>query len=66
MNMASAKPKRLRYSKSTVKPLVSQVNLRNMLSRAAVNSLRDMVFPCGTPLLVLLSLCRWAVIELLV
>ena len=40
-----------------------------MLSSAAVNNFGDMVFPCRTPLLMLillLSLCRWTAIELLV
>ena len=48
---------------------LSQVSRRNMLSSAAVNSLGDMVSPCGTLLLVLillLSSCRLTVIELLV
>ena len=47
----------------------SQVSRRNMLSGTAVNSLDDMVSPCRTPLLVLmliLSLCRSTVVELLV
>ena len=42
---------------------------RNMLSISAVHSLSDVVPPCRTPLLMLvllLSLCRWTVIELLV
>ena len=52
-----------------VKPLVSHVSRRNMLWSAAVNSLGDMKSPCRTPLMMLillLSLCRWTVIELLV
>ena len=56
-------------SQSTFKPLVSQVSRSNTLSSAAVNSLGDMIYPCQTPLLVLillLSLCRWTVIELFV
>ena len=39
-----------------------------MLSNAAVNSLNDMVSICRTPLLMLillLSLCRWTVMELM-
>ena len=45
---------------SIFKPLVSQIDRRNMLSSAAVKSLGDMVSPCRTPLLMLilfLSLC---------
>ena len=46
-----------------------QVSHRNMLSSAAINSLGDdMESPCRTPflmLILLLSLCRWTVIELL-
>ena len=59
----------LRYSLSIVKPLVSQVSRRNMLSRDAVNSLGDMISSCRTPLLMLILLissCRSTVIELLV
>ena len=48
--MSSAKRRRARYSPPIFKPLVSQVSHRNMLSRAAVNSL---VSPCRTPLLML-------------
>ena len=45
------------------------LNGRNILSRAAVNNLGDMLTPCRTPLLMLillLSLSRWTVTELLV
>ena len=69
MSMSSVKRRWLRYSPSIFKPLVSQVSRQNMLSSAAVNNLGDMVSPCRTPLLMLillLSLCRWTVIELLV
>ena len=50
-------------------PLGSQVSHRNMLSSAAVNSLGDMVSLCRTPLfmlILLLSLCRWTLTQLLV
>ena len=69
MSMSSANRRLLRYSPSIFKPLVSEVSYWNMLSSAAVNSLGDMVSACRTPLLMvilLLSLCRWTVIELLV
>ena len=36
-------------------PLFSQFNLLNMLSNVAVNSLGEMVSPCLTPLLILIS-----------
>ena len=48
---------------------VPSQSLEYALSSAAVNSLGDVVSPCRTPLLMLtllLSLCRWTVIELLV
>ena len=69
MSMSSAKRRWLRYSPSTFKPLVSKDSRRNMLSSAAVHNLGDMISPCRTPLLILillLSLCRWTVTELLV
>ena len=69
MSRSRAKNTWLRYSPSIFKPLGYQVSHRNMLLSTAVNSLGDMVFHCRTPLLmlsVLLSLCRWTVIELLV
>ena len=56
-----------KISPSIFKPLVSQVSRRNMPLSAAVNSLDDMVSPCHTTslmLVLLLSLCRWTVIEL--
>ena len=66
-NMSSAKWRLERNSPSTFTPLFSQFNLLNMLSNVAVNSLGEMVFPCLTPLLILifsLSLCRSTVTEL--
>ena len=45
--------------------LGSLVSQRNMFSSAAINSLRDMISPCRTPLLLLIllhSVCRWTVI----
>ena len=68
MSMSSANRRWRRYSQSLFKSLVSKVSRRNMLPTAAVNKLRDMVYPCRTLLLMLmflLSLCRWIVIELL-
>ena len=59
-NMSSAKRRLERNSPSIFTPLFSQLNLLNMLSSVAVNSLGEMVFPCLTPLLILifsLSLC---------
>ena len=55
-SMSSAKWKWQRYSPSIFKPLVSQVSRRNMLWRAAINSLGGTVSPCRTPLLVLILL----------
>ena len=55
--MSSEKRKLLRYSPSIFKPLVSQASRRNMLSRASVNNLKDMVTPL-LMLILLLSLCR--------
>ena len=48
--------------------MVFQVSHRNMLTSVAANNLGDMVSSYHTPLpmlILLLSLCRWTVIELL-
>ena len=61
MNMPSATRRLDRNSPSIFTPLLSQFNLLNMFSKVAVNSLGEMVSPCLTPLLILispLSLCR--------
>ena len=57
------------FAASVFKPLVSQISLRNVLLSATLNRFGDMVSVCRTRLLVLillLSICRWTVIELLV
>ena len=66
-NMSSAKRRLERNYPSIFTPLFSQINLLNVLSNVAVNSLGEMVSPCLTPLLILifsLSLCRCTIIEL--
>ena len=65
--MSSAKRRLERNSPSIFTLLFSQFNLLNMLSNVAVNSLGEMVSPCLTPLLILissLSLCICTVTEL--
>ena len=54
-NISSAKRRLERNSPSIFTPLFSQFNLLNMLSNVAVNSLGEMVSPCLTPLLILIS-----------
>ena len=66
-NMSSAKRRLERNSPSIFTPLFSQFNILNMLFNVAVNALGEMVYPCLTPLLILifsLSLCRCTVTEL--
>ena len=65
--MSSAKRILDRNSPSIFTPLLSQFNLQNMLSNAAVNSLGEMVSPVvrqGTSSLFSFSLCRCTVTEL--
>ena len=67
MNMSSSKRRLERNYPSIFKPLFSQLNLLNMISSVAVNSLGEIVSPCLTPFLILiisLSLCICTVTEL--
>ena len=66
-HMSSVKRRLERTSPSIFTPLFSQFNLLIMLYNAAVNSLGEMVSPCLTPLLIMissLSLFRCTVTEL--
>ena len=63
MGMSSAERRLLIYSPSIFKPLTSQISRRNMFSRAAVNSLGDMICPSVTPLLMLILLLSFLFVD---